>query len=121
MMPRLFLLLPLLLLGCRASAPPSGAAPGGPAAAASAPRTYSTADDLYAELAQLPPAELEARLLAGARAEGVIRLYSAYNQELTTDLKRAFEATYPGVKLEFVQGVQTDIKSRVQSEFRAGR
>ncbi|HEY7064121.1 MAG TPA: extracellular solute-binding protein [Chloroflexota bacterium] len=113
------------LLGCGPSAPATGSAAGAPATQSGSPgggaRAASTADDLYGELAALSPAELDARLLEGARKEGVVRLYSAYPQEITADLKRAFESAYPGVRLEFVQGTQTDIKSRVQAEFRAGR
>jgi iron(III) transport system substrate-binding protein len=110
----------LSLVACGPSAATS-AGPAAPVGQSGGPHGYATADDLYAELAALPPAELDARLLEGARKEGLVRLYSAYNQEFTAELKRAFEATYPGVRLEYVQGTQTDVKSRVQAEFRAGR
>jgi iron(III) transport system substrate-binding protein len=60
------------------------------------------------------------RLIAGARAEGVLALYTSATTEDTTAIADAFERKY-GVKVRRWRGSSEDILHRAAVEYRAGR
>jgi len=61
-----------------------------------------------------------ARLLAGAKKEGTLTLYSSAQVEVMTAVINAFEKKY-GVKVSLWRGASEQIFQRVQTEARAGR
>jgi iron(III) transport system substrate-binding protein len=63
----------------------------------------------------------EARLLEGAKKEGVVSLYSSATTEDMQEHIKAFEAKYPGVKIKFWRGDSEGILRRAVTETRGGR
>lgn len=60
------------------------------------------------------------RLIAGAKKEGTLTLYSSAQVAVMTAVGKAFEAKY-GVKVNLWRGASEQIFQRVQAEARAGR
>ncbi|MFC8042019.1 ABC transporter substrate-binding protein [Nocardia sp. NPDC057353] len=60
-------------------------------------------------------------VVAAARAEGSVYLYSTQHPDNLAKLKAAFEQQYPGITLEFTRGTDVEINPRVETENRTGR
>ncbi len=77
---------------------------------------------LSAAHAQVPagyPADY-ATIVAAARNEGKVRIYSSTDTNAATPLIKDFEALYPGVKVEYSDMNTTELYNRVISEKAAG-
>ncbi|SEU31296.1 ABC transporter substrate-binding protein [Stigmatella erecta] len=66
-----------------------------------------------------PPAY--ARIIEAARQEGTLSIYSATDASEAAPLIREFEATYPGVRVEYADQNSTEIYSRFIAEVAAGQ
>ncbi len=73
-----------------------------------------------AETGTFAGADRTQRLIAGAKREGTLTLYSSAQIAVMTAVGKAFEAKY-GVKAELWRGASEQIFQRVQAEARAGR
>lgn len=73
-----------------------------------------------ASMALYEGADREQRLLAAARAEGSVTIYSSLNVEDLTDLAAAFDKKY-GIKLKFWRAGSEKILQRIVTEARAAR
>ncbi|AXK85189.1 iron(III) transport system substrate-binding protein [Nocardia farcinica] len=60
-------------------------------------------------------------VVAAARQEGKVLLYSSQKPANLQVLEKEFEAAYPGIDLEFVRGTDADLNPRVETENRTGR
>jgi iron(III) transport system substrate-binding protein len=123
------------IIGCTSSPQvPSGAAPAASPAAAStavpapakqpvpASTTSGARPTSKADIANYQGADREQFLLEGARQEGKVMWYtSLIVDQVVQPLKEAFEAKYPGVKVEFFRGNNADILQRALNEYRTGR
>jgi iron(III) transport system substrate-binding protein len=88
------------------------------AAAVSAPAVEPSAG--VSAVAALKGAERTARLIAGAKQEGELMLYSSHTPDDQLRLAADFKKRY-GVTLKFWRGSQTNILQRVITETRGGR
>lgn len=61
-----------------------------------------------------------AGIVAAARKEGKVRIYSSTDTAAATPLIKEFEATYPGIKVEYSDMNTTELYNRVISETAAG-
>ena len=66
-------------------------------------------------------ADRQQKLEAGARQEGAVGWYTSLTIGVAEALVRAFEAKYPGVKVELWRAAGNDIITKVTEEHRAGR
>jgi iron(III) transport system substrate-binding protein len=66
-------------------------------------------------------ADRQQKLEAGARQEGAVGWYTSLTIGIAEALVRAFEAKYPGVKVELWRAAGNDIITKVTEEHRAGR
>src|SRR3972149_2047358 len=66
-------------------------------------------------------AEPDEALIAAAKKEGRLSFYSAMNVTEALVLARAFEAKYPGIKVDVTRLHSQGILSRVMNEYRAQR
>ena len=74
-----------------------------------------------AEIAQLAGPDRQAKLEAGARAEGRVTLYTALIvDQVVRPLAAGFEARYPWLKLDYWRGESRSIVQKVLAERRAG-
>lgn len=73
-----------------------------------------------AELANYSGADRAARLVAGAKREGTVTLYSSLTLADQSAIITAFEAKY-GIKVQQWRGSSEDIRSRALTEYAAGR
>lgn len=73
-----------------------------------------------AEIAGLEGPDRTARLLEGAKKEGVLNLYTSHTVADMTQLKAAFEAKY-GVKINVWRSSSEDIVQRATTEARSNR
>jgi len=73
-----------------------------------------------AETGHFTGADRTQRLIAGAKKEGTLTLYSSAQIAVMTAVGKAFEAKY-GVKVNLWRGASEQIFQRVQAEARAGR
>jgi iron(III) transport system substrate-binding protein len=62
-----------------------------------------------------------ARIIEAARQEGTLSIYSATDASEAAPLIREFEATYPGVRVEYADQNSTEIYSRFIAEVAAGQ
>ena len=69
---------------------------------------------------QLEGPDRNERLIAGAKAEKTVAVYSSVRVDAMTDIVRAFEKKY-GVKVDLWRGTAADILARVTAESRGGR
>ena len=82
--------------------------------------TACTRDVAVEEPSQLTGPDRMERLIAGARAEGVVNVYSTVTVEDMVLLNAAFEEKY-GIRVELWRGSASDILQRATTEARAGR
>ena len=68
----------------------------------------------------LEAADREARILAGARKEGVVAIYTSLNTQDSVPLTAAFEKKY-GVKTQLWRSSSERVVQRAVAEARAGR
>ena len=61
------------------------------------------------------------KLVAAAKKEGQITIYSAQDLTALNNLAKAFEAKYPGIKVKTVRGVDGDLGVKVETEFNSGK
>jgi iron(III) transport system substrate-binding protein len=73
-----------------------------------------------AELANYSGADRTARLVAGAKREGTVTLYSSLTLADQSAIIAAFQAKY-GIKVQQWRGSSEDIRSRALTEYAAGR
>ena len=73
-----------------------------------------------AELANYSGADRTARLVAGAKREGTVTLYSSLTLADQSAINAAFQAKY-GIKVQQWRGSSEDIRSRALTEYAAGR
>jgi iron(III) transport system substrate-binding protein len=83
------------------------------------PVTAQTEEKLLEEINQLPEAERQARLIAGAKKEGAVTWYVAMNRTFAQDLINGFEAQYPFVKVNALTGGGGMLLNKVLTEHRA--
>jgi iron(III) transport system substrate-binding protein len=74
-----------------------------------------------AELVNYMAADREQVLYAGAKAEGKLMWYTSLAGGSYKALANAFEAKYPGIKLEVYRAGGSDLAVRMNEEYRAGR
>jgi iron(III) transport system substrate-binding protein len=60
-------------------------------------------------------------LVAAAKKEGKITIYSAQGLDALNNLAAAFEKEYPGIDVETVRGVDGDLSVKVETEFQTGK
>lgn len=82
-------------------------------------RAAQTEEALLEEINQLPEAERQARLVAGAKKERSVTWYVAMNRPYAQDLINAFEADYPFLNVNALTGSGGALLSRVLTEHRA--
>src|SRR3954451_7742568 len=76
--------------------------------------------ELASELANYVGPDREQRLLAGARKEGEVNLYTSMVVEDVSNLAAAFETKY-GIKLKYWRASSENVMQRLANEFRARR
>ncbi len=74
-----------------------------------------------AELAGYTGADREQILVAGARFEGKVIWYTSLAGSSFKEIAKAFEARYPGIKVEVYRGTSTDLTAKILAESQAGR
>lgn len=85
-----------------------------------APMLAGAAALTTAETGRLTGPDRAARILAGAKREGTVAVYSSITLETMTKLVAAFEKTY-GIKVDLWRGTAGDILQRVATEARGSR
>src|SRR3954471_9375396 len=73
----------------------------------------------FSQLAAYNKADREKVLYEGAKAEGKITWYTSLAGGSYKDLAGAFEAKYPGVKVEAYRGTRQELGSRILAESQA--
>lgn len=73
------------------------------------------------ELAAYTGADREQLLLGGARSEGKVVWYTSLAGSSYKEIAKAFEAKYPGVKVDVYRGTSQDLMSRIMAEAQAKR
>jgi iron(III) transport system substrate-binding protein len=92
---------------------------GGAAGSMSAPKNDpppSPIKSLVASLANLSPAAREAKLYQGAKAEGTLKWYTTLSRTIGPSVVKAFEAKYPGIKVEMYRASSEDVTARLYQE-----
>lgn len=74
-----------------------------------------------AELAAYTGADREKILLASAKSEGRVVWYTSLAGSSYKEIARAFEAKYPGVKVEIYRGTSQDLMAKISAEAQARR
>jgi iron(III) transport system substrate-binding protein len=98
----------------------------GGAASASAPlathRDYppSPIKSLVASLSGLSPAAREQKLYNAAKSEGSLKWYTTLSRTIGPAVVKAFEAKYPGVKVDMYRASSEDVSARLYQEAQAG-
>lgn len=77
--------------------------------------------DALTALEGLAPAERQARLVAGARAEGEAAIYLNLDPIVANALSAGFSKQYPGIKVQIGRFSGASIIARVETEARAGK
>ena len=75
----------------------------------------------HAEIYMYQAADRDQRLLAGARKEGTVALYTSLNLKDSVPISEAFEKKYPGVKVAIWRASSEKVVQRALTEARAGR
>ncbi|MGH7831638.1 MAG: ABC transporter substrate-binding protein [Candidatus Binatia bacterium] len=78
-------------------------------------------EEIWNELAKLPPAERRALLLSKAKEEGEVVWYASMGIDLSTALKEGFEQHHPGVTVKVWRGSGGRLVERILTEARAGK
>lgn len=60
-------------------------------------------------------------LVAAAKQEGKVTIYSAQGLDALNNLAAAFKAQYPGVDVDVVRGVDGDLSTKVETEMKTGK
>lgn len=76
----------------------------------------ATAEEILEEINRLPAAERQARLEREARKEGGLVWYIAMNRPNALDLAKAFEAKYPFLKVNILNGRGVELVNRAVVE-----
>lgn len=108
----------LLIAGCAAALTAFAFPRPSFAQSASAP---TKVEQLYAELAKLPPAERQKRLEEGARKEGAFAFIHTWRGRLAQNHMRLFQKRYPFLKVEMSDMGSQDGAERMVAEETAGR
>lgn len=77
-----------------------------------------TAEELLAEINQLPEIQRQTRLESEARKEGNVVWYNGMNRSNVLDLANAFEADYPFLKVKVFNSIPGALANRVLTENR---
>ena len=88
---------------------------------AAAQGTPGSVEQLYAELAKLPPAERQKRIEEGARKEGVLNLIHTIRGALSRNHIALFQKAYPFVRVENTDIGSQDATEQLVAEETAGR
>ena len=80
-----------------------------------------TAEQLYSDLAKLPPNERQKRLEDGARKEGNLQFIHTFRGKQARGHLRLFEKRYPFLKVEMTDMGSQDAAERLIAEETAGR
>jgi len=75
----------------------------------------------YADLAAYAGADREQILLAGAKTEGKVLWYTSLTGGPNQEIPKAFEAKYPGLKVETYRGSSNDLMAKIMAEAQAKR
>lgn len=59
-------------------------------------------------------------VVAAAKKEGQVTLYSSQNPKNLDSLKAAFEKKYPGIKMDYVRNVDADNATKIEAEKQTG-
>ncbi|MBI2183556.1 MAG: extracellular solute-binding protein [Thaumarchaeota archaeon] len=79
------------------------------------------ADRLKAVEAELAERKAREALIDAARKEGKVTIYTSQTIEQMEALKKRFEATYPGITMEFIRALGGPLTERLQTEFAANK
>ncbi len=60
-------------------------------------------------------------VVAAAKAEGSVMLYSSHHPDNLAKLKEAFEKEYPEIKMEFVRGTDAELNPKIEVENQTGQ
>lgn len=71
---------------------------------------------LVASLAPLSPAAREQKLYEGAKKEGALKWYTTLSRTISPAVAKAFEAKYPGIKIELYRASSEDVTARLYQE-----
>ncbi|MGB7946177.1 MAG: extracellular solute-binding protein, partial [Candidatus Binatia bacterium] len=85
------------------------------------PTGWKTPSELYAQLAKLPPDQLDQVLYEGAKKEGALTYAGPFEESQMAKLLDGFMQKYPGINAKGMGGQQEDISNRVLAEARANR
>ncbi len=76
--------------------------------------------NLVNSLKGLSPTAREAKLYNGAKAEGTLKWYTTLSSTIGPSVVKAFEAKYPGVKVDMYRASSEDVTARMYQEAAAG-
>lgn len=71
---------------------------------------------LVASLATLSPAAREQKLYEGAKKEGALKWYTTLSGTISPQVVKAFEAKYPGIKVDRYRASSEDVTARLVQE-----
>lgn len=74
-----------------------------------------------ADLAVYSGADRDQILIAGAKAEGRAVWYTSLAGSSYKEITKAFEAKYPGIRIEVYRGTSKDLTAKIVAESQAGR
>ncbi|MFE5916604.1 ABC transporter substrate-binding protein [Streptomyces sp. NPDC056468] len=77
--------------------------------------------DTDAQSKVVPASASTGELVAAAKKEGQVTVYSAQDLTSLNNLAKAFEAKYPGIDVKTVRGVDGDLGVKVETEFNTGK
>jgi iron(III) transport system substrate-binding protein len=117
------LTLALLALACAPATPRAPGAPAAPPPSGSPPELGGATRDTTSVAGGAAPAAAEPieALYAKAQQEGSVSLYATINAQTAQILLPAFEARYPGVKVDWVDGTAERLAARIIAETRGGK
>ena len=76
--------------------------------------------NLVNTLKGLSPQDREAKLYQAAKAEGTFKWYTTLSRTIGPSVAKAFEAKYPGVKIDMYRASSEDLTARLVQEANAG-
>jgi iron(III) transport system substrate-binding protein len=85
------------------------------------PTGWKTPSELYAQLAKLPPDQLDQVLYEGAKKEGAVTYAAPFEESQMAKFMEGFMQKYPGINAKGLGGQQEDVSNRVLAEARADR
>ncbi len=74
---------------------------------------------LVKSLENLSPAAREQKLYEAAKAEGTLKWYTTLSRTINPAVSKAFEAKYPGIKIETYRASSEDVTARLYQEAKA--